>query len=87
LWLTNKRYRLHTPTSSSWLNQTERRFGEIIRTRIRRGTFRSARELITAINDYIRTYNQNPRPFQWIASASKITRNVRKYKETSDAAH
>jgi transposase len=80
------RYRLHfTPTSSSWLNQIERWFAEITRKRIRRGTFRSVRELTAAISDYIRTYNENPRPFQWIASASKIIRKVRKYKEISDA--
>lgn len=79
-------YRLHfTPTSSSWLNQIERWFAEITRKRIRRGTFRSVRELTGAIADYIRTYNENPRPFQWIASASKIIRKVRKYKEISDA--
>jgi transposase len=80
------RYRLHfTPTSSSWLNQIERWFAEITRKRIRRGTFRSVAELIRAIEDYIGTYNQNPRPFQWIASAGKIVRKVRKYKAISDA--
>jgi hypothetical protein len=33
------------PTSSSWLNQTERWFAEITRKRIRRGTFHSVRDL------------------------------------------
>jgi transposase len=86
-WLSQRpRYRLHfTPTSSSWLNQIERWFAEITRKRIRRGTFRSVRDLVQAINDYIRIYNKNPRPFQWIASASRIIRKVRKYKDTSDA--
>jgi transposase len=80
------RYHLHfTPTSSSWLNQIERWFAEITRKRIRRGTFLSVRELIGAIEDYIQTYNKNPRPFQWVASASKIIRKVRKYKAISDA--
>jgi transposase len=85
-WLAERpRYHVHfTPTSSSWLNQIERWFAEITRKRIRRGTFRSVRELIKAINDYVRIYNQNPRPFQWVASASRIIRKVNKYKETSD---
>jgi len=85
-WLAARpRYHVHfTPTSSSWLNQIERWFAEITRKRIRRGTFRSVRELIKAINDYVRIYNQNPRPFQWVASASRIIRKVNKYKETSD---
>jgi transposase len=85
-WLTARpRYHVHfTPTSSSWLNQIERWFAEITRKRIRRGTFRSVRELIKAIHEYIRIYNDNPRPFQWIASASRIIRKVRKYKAISE---
>src|SRR3982750_2224008 len=85
-WLAARpRYHLHfTPTSASWLNQIERWFAEITRKRIRRGTFRSVRDLITAIHDYIRVYNKNPQPFQWVASASRIIRKVRKYKDTSD---
>jgi transposase len=86
-WLEQRpRYHLHfTPTSSSWLNQIERWFAEITRKRIRRGTFRSVRDLVQTINDYIRIYNKNPRPFQWVASASRIIRKIRKYKDTSDA--
>ena len=83
-WLAVRpRYHVHfTPTSSSWLNQIERWFAEITRKRIRRGTFRSVRDLTKAIQDYIQCYNRNPRPFQWVASASKIIRKVNKYKET-----
>jgi len=85
-WLAARpRYHVHfTPTSSSWLNQIERWFAEITRKRIRRGTFHSVRDLIQTIHDYIRHYNQNPRPFQWVASASRIIRKVNKYKETSE---
>jgi transposase len=85
-WLAARpRYHVHfTPTSASWLNQIERWFAEITRKRIRRGTFRSVRDLITAIHDYIRVYNKNPRPFQWVASASRIIRKVHKYKDSSD---
>jgi transposase len=85
-WLAARpRYHLHfTPTSSSWLNQIERWFAEITRKRIRRGTFRSVPDLTKAIHDYIRIYNRNPRPFHWVASASRIIRKVNKYKETSD---
>lgn len=47
-WLADRpQYHVHfTPTSSSWLNQIERWLAEITRKRIRRGTFRSVRELI-----------------------------------------
>src|SRR3954447_2750026 len=86
-WLAARpRYHVRfTPTSSSWLNQIERWFAEITRKRIRRGTFRSVRGLIKTIRDYIRVYNKNPRPFQWVATASRIIRKVSKYKVTSDA--
>ena len=85
-WLAaHPRYHVHfTPTSSSWLNQIERWFAEITRKRIRRGTFRSVLQLIKAIHDYIPIYNRNPRPFQWVATASRIIRKVNKYKVTSD---
>jgi transposase len=87
-WLADRpRYHLHfTPTSSSWLNQVERWFAEITRKRIRRGTFRSVGVLVKAIKDYVRHYNKNPQPFQWIASASRIIRKVRKYKDTLETA-
>jgi transposase len=79
------RYHLHfTPTGSPWLNQVERWFAEITRKRIRRGTFRSVRELIRAIQNYIRQHNKTPRPFVWTATANKIIRKVRDYKETSE---
>jgi transposase len=85
-WLAARpRYHVHfTPTSSSWINQIERWFAEITRKQIRRGTFRSVRDLINTIHDYIRIYNKNPRPFQWVASASRIIRKVNKYKDTSE---
>ena len=37
--------------------------------------------MIKAIQDYIRLYNKNPRPFQRVASAGRIIRKVKKYKE------
>jgi len=80
------RYQVHfTPTSASWLNQVERWFAEITRKRIRRGTFRSVRELEKAIRDYIRAHNKAPQPFQWVATANKIVAKVRKYKRTLGA--
>jgi DDE superfamily endonuclease len=52
------RYHTHfTPTSSSWLNAVERFFSEITNKRIRRGTFRSVRELEKAINKFVAEHN------------------------------
>ena len=82
------RYHVHfTPTSASWLNQIERWFAEITRKRIRRGSFRSLRELENAIRDYIRANNEAPQPFLWVATANKIIKKVRKYKRTLETGH
>ncbi len=84
----HSRYHRHfTPTGSSWLNLVERWFGEITRKRIRRGTFRSVGELTQAIYQYLRQNNQNPRPFIWTASASKIMNKIKHCKEALDAPH
>jgi len=82
------RYHLHfTPTSASWLNLVERWFAEITRKRIRRGTFTSVPALITAIREYVRIYNRNPKPFIWTAKPSAIMRKVQHCKEALETGH
>jgi putative transposase len=73
-WLANRpRFHVHyTPTYSSWLNQVERWFGIITQQAIRRGSFRSVRELIRRINEFVQHYNRNSRPFVWTATADSI---------------
>lgn len=83
------RYHVHfTPTSSSWLNQVERFFAELTMKRIRRGAFRSVQALESAIRDYLDDYNQNPRPFQWTATADLILDKVASIcKRISNSGH
>ncbi|MCA1697239.1 MAG: IS630 family transposase, partial [Actinobacteria bacterium] len=73
-WLVkHPRFHMHfTPTSSSWLNLVERWFRELTDKRIRRGVFRSVPELIAAIEEYLRVNNDDPKPFEWVASAADI---------------
>jgi transposase len=71
------RYHLHfTPTSSSWLKELERWFAKITEQRLRRGVFKSADELIAAIDDYSVANNRNPMPFVWTATAELILDRV-----------
>src|SRR5215472_16072231 len=63
------------------------RFAEITAKRIRRGTFRSVKELIAAIEGYIRENNNNPKPFVWTATPKSILKKLRKYKDILDTAH
>jgi transposase len=88
-WLKkHPRVHLHfTPTSSSWLNLVERWFGEITRKRIRRGTFRSVKELIAAIEEYLKVYNQQPKPFCWTKTADMILTKVDHCKEALVTPH
>jgi transposase len=82
-------YHLHfTPTYSSWLNQVERFFAEITEKRIRRGCFRSVKDLEGAIREYLENHNKNPKPFVWTATAEKILERVAKVcKRISDSGH
>ena len=64
--LAHPRFVLHfTPTSSSWLNLVERWFGELTTKKLQRGTHRSGRALNTDIRNWIKTWNDNPRPYVW----------------------
>src|SRR5947208_12350639 len=73
-WLAQRpRFQVHyTPTYSSWLNQVERWFGLITQQAIRRGSFRSVRELIRRIEEFVQHYNRHSRPFLWTATADSI---------------
>jgi len=77
-WLArHPRFVVHfTPTSASWLNQVERFFAEITEKRIRRGVFRTVRELEQAIEAYLAEHNRDPKPFKWTATADLILRRV-----------
>ena len=77
-WLAQRpRFHMHyTPTYSSWLNQVERWFGLITQRAIRRGSFRSVKELVQKINDFVQHYNRKQRPFIWTATADSILQKI-----------
>jgi transposase len=84
----HKRFHLHfIPTSSCWLNLVERWFGEITRKRIRRGVFKSVKELIEAIQNYVKTNNQNPKPFVWTKRVDETLEKVNHCKASTVTAH
>src|SRR5712692_7774165 len=79
-WLArHRRFHLHhTPTYASWLNQVERWFALITQQAIRRGSFRSVRELVRKIDDYVTHYNTSNRPFIWTATADSILGKIQR---------
>lgn len=89
-WLTrHPRFHVHfTPTSASWLNQVERWFATLTQRCIRRGTYRSSRQLEQAIRQHIDINNANPKPFVWSKTADHILASVERFCiRTSDSGH
>jgi transposase len=85
-----KRPRFHvhfTPTYGSWINLVERWFAELTNKRIRRGVFRSVKELETAIRDYIEIHNEDPTPFVWTKTADQILASIGRYAQRTLTAH
>ncbi len=88
-WLIrHPRCHLHfTPTSASWLNLVERFFAELTQKRIRRGVFKTVKQLVAAIDHYLDQRNQHPKPFIWTASVQTILEKVRRGNEALEALH
>jgi hypothetical protein len=68
--------------SASWLNMVERFFRDLTGKRLKRGVFTSVPTLIHAINAYIQTTNQSPKPFLWTAKATDILEKVKLARES-----
>ena len=64
------------PTSSSWLNLVERWFRELTDKAIRRGSFVSVPDLKKAIDEFMKSWNQNPKPFIWTATVGDIVQKI-----------
>jgi putative transposase len=79
-WLAaHPRYQVHyTPTYASWLNQVEIWFNVITQRAIRRGTFKSVKDLIAKIEQFVTHYNRNSCPFAWTATADSILGKVKR---------
>ncbi len=77
-----------TPTSASWMNQIETWFGILSRQAIRRGSFRSVKELVAMINGFTAQWNEGATPFLWVKTADQIlAKAVRKPLATGESGH
>jgi transposase len=89
-WLLKRpRFHVHfTPTSASWLNLVERWFAALTDKQIRRGSFRSTRELEQAIGAFLALHNAQPRPFVWTKTADQILNSIARFcQRTNDSGH
>jgi transposase len=87
-WLAKRpRFHVHfTAAYGSWINLVERWFAEFANQRIRRGAFRSVKELEAAIREYIDVHNQDPKPFAWTKTADQILASIARYAQHTTAA-
>ncbi len=83
-WLAARaRYHVHyTPTYSSWLNQVETWFHIITQKAIRRGSFRSTKQLREKIDQFVKDYNSKSKPFMWTATADSILAKIKRVLES-----
>ncbi|MCA1696703.1 MAG: IS630 family transposase [Actinobacteria bacterium] len=89
-WLAaHPRFHMHfTPTYSSWINQVERFFAFITADLLVRSDHRSVQALEKDIRDWVKAWNDNPRPFIWTKSAEDILASLgRLLQRTTGAGH
>ena len=88
-WLLKRpRYHLHfTPTHASWLNQIERWFGLLTQRQIKRGSHTSVGSLVYAIEDFIETHNEKPKPPRWHKTADEILAAIVRFASRTLQAH
>jgi hypothetical protein len=60
---------------------------EAHKRRLKRGVFRSLRELKDAIHRFLDDTNANPKPFTWTKDPNKIIAAVKRGHQVSDSIH
>ena len=73
-----------TVRGSIWV---ERWFAELTYQRIRRGVFRSVKDLETAIREYIDIHNEDPTPFVGTKTADQILVRIARYAQRTLTSH
>jgi transposase len=89
-WLAkHPRFKIHfTPTGSSWINQVERWFGFLTDQLLRRGVHKSVQALEKDVHDWIKNWNEDPKPFVWKKTAEEILDSLARYiSRISGGAH
>lgn len=73
-WLAeHPRFVVHfTPTHASWMNLVEVWFGIVERQAIRRGVFKSVKDLNTKIRAFVDGWNDRSHPFVWTKTAEQV---------------
>ncbi len=62
-------------------------FATLTKRRLRRGVFRSVRDLETAMNRYLDEHNETPKLFVWTTKLNRIIVAVKRGAPTFDSVH
>ena len=87
-WLeANPRFKVHfTPTHASWMNLVEVWFSIVERQAIRRGVFKSVKDLNAKIRAFIDGWNDRSHPFVWTKTSDEILKKANR-PTTSNPRH
>jgi len=89
-WLeSHPRFHMHfTPTYSSWINQVERFFAYVTADLLQRSDHRSVQALERDIRNWVKAWNENPKPFIWTKPAEQILESLKRLlQRTTGAGH
>jgi len=89
-WLEDHpRFTMHfTPTYSSWINQVERFFAYVTADLLQRCDHRSVQALEADIRNWVKAWNEDPKPFLWTKPAEQILESLKRLlQRTTDAGH
>ena len=75
----------NAPASCSWLNFVECFFSVITRQAIRRCTFTSVSDLISAIGAFTGHWNDHPHSFTWTKDADEILASIQRAKTKTNS--
>jgi len=89
-WLqAHPRFHMHfTPTYSSWINQVERLFAYATADLLQRSDHRSVQALEADLRNWVKAWNEDPKPFIWTKTAEQILNSLaRLLQRTTGAGH
>lgn len=89
-WLqAHPRFHMHfTPTYSSWINQVERFFAYVTADLLQRSDHRSVQALEADIRNWVKAWNDDPKPFIWTKTAEQILESLKRLlQRTTGAGH
>lgn len=82
----NRHAQYHGPHSRLLANQVERVFAEVTRELLQRSDHRSVQALEKDLRDWVKAWNEDPKPFIWTKTAEEILESIARYLQRINGA-